>query len=132
MYIVCGLTVCRNTELTPYTRFDNSMGLRHLEIDIWWWPADNAITVCHSPVPLWPVGQINRKAEEAGLDLQWDPKDMCCVNNRRAFADVLQDIKDWMDKHDDEFVVLYIDTKPPLQPSHVDMAQNDIAQVFGV
>lgn len=107
------------------------MGLRHLEVDIWWWPADNAITVCHSPVPLWPVGSINRKAEEAGLDLQWDPKDMCCINNRRAFTDVLQEIKDWLDAHEGEFLVLYIDTKPPLQPNHVSMAQDDIIKVFG-
>jgi hypothetical protein len=122
-----GEGVCQHVSLLDQL----NMGLRHLEVDIWWWPSENDVVSCHSPIPLWPVGDINRRAEEAGLDLEWDPLNMCCIHNRRAFADVLQEVKGWLDANPSEFMVLYIDLKARLTSEHVVYANGHIEEVFG-
>jgi hypothetical protein len=61
-----GEGVCQFLSLTDQLR----MGIRHLEIDIWWGPIADEIQVCHSPVPLYPVGNITRTAEDLGINLE--------------------------------------------------------------
>lgn len=120
------------------------MGIRHLEVDIWWGPKQDSagavhdgegdLVVCHSPVPLYPVGEVQRQADAAGLDLQFDPKNMSCIGTKRLFTDVLSEIRDWMllEENMDEFVMLYIDTKifRP-QQQYIDQGNKDILSVFG-
>jgi len=90
--------------------------------------------VCHSPVPLYPVGAVNRAAEDAGLDLQWDPKNMSCIGTKRLFTDVLKEIKGWMMQEEnlEEIVMIYIDTKIFLPNSEqITKGTQDIWDVFG-
>jgi hypothetical protein len=125
-----GEGVCQYLSLTDQLR----MGVRHLEIDIWWGtPLSKEIIVCHSPVPLYPVGNVTRMAEEAGLNLEWDPKNMSCLGTRRHFSDVLNEVKTWMmlPENLDQMVVLYLDTKFFISPEHVTSANNEILSIFG-
>lgn len=110
-----------------------NMGVRHLEIDIWWDPLKHDIVVCHSPVPLYPVGNISRAAEAANLTLEWDPKKMSCLGTKRSFSDVLKEIRDWMvaPANKQELVMVYFDTKFRLSPSQVTQADNEINAIFG-
>lgn len=124
-----GEGVCQFLTLTDQLR----MGVRHLEVDIWWDRLVDNPVVCHSPVPLFPVGEVTREAEAAGLDLVWDPKNMSCLGTKRAFTDVLTEVKDWMmlDENKEQIVMLFIDTKFYLSNSSVTKANNDILSVFG-
>lgn len=124
-----GEGVCQYLSLTDQLR----MGVRHIEIDQWWGPLEKSIIVCHSPIPLYPVGKINRAAEDQGLDLEWEPKNMSCIGTKRVFADVLTEIKDWMMLEDnlEEIVVLYFDTKINMLPEHITSGNDDILRVFG-
>lgn len=101
-----GVGVCQYMSLIDQM----NLGIRHVEVDVWWGPKQNDtvsmfvsfthagdicfqegdMVVCHSPVPLYPVGAVNRAAEEAGLNLEWDPKNMSCIGTKRLFRDVLQ------------------------------------------
>lgn len=135
-----GTGVCQHLSLVDQL----NMGIRHLEIDIWWGPkqdpagevhdGEGDLVVCHSPVPLYPVGQVQRDADAAGLSLEFDPKNMSCIGTKRLFVTVLTEIKDWMMLEDnkDEFVMLYIDTKifKP-QQQYIDQGNRDILSVFG-
>lgn len=97
-----GTGVCQHLSIVDQL----NMGIRHVEVDIWWGPKQDPegnvhdgsgdLVVCHSPVPLYPVGEINREAEAAGLDLVWDPKNMSCIGTKRMFVEVLTEIRDWM------------------------------------
>ena len=91
-----GTGVCQHLSMVDQMQ----MGIRHVEVDIWWGPKqddkDGDLVVCHSPVPLYPVGKINRVAEEANLTLIWDPKNMSCIGTKRTFVDVLTEIKTWL------------------------------------
>jgi len=124
-----GEGVCQYLSLTDQMR----MGVRHLEIDLWWDRLVDDLVVCHSPVPLYPVGKINRQAEAAGLDLEWDPKNMSCLGTKRGFTDVLTEVRDWMTKEEnlEEIVVLYFDTKFFISPPNVAKANAEILNVFG-
>ncbi|KAJ1417561.1 hypothetical protein B484DRAFT_400793 [Ochromonadaceae sp. CCMP2298] len=120
---------CQYLSLTDQLR----MGVRHLEIDLWWDRLVDAPVVCHSPVPLFPVGEVSRQAEAANLTLEWDPKNMSCLGTKRGFVEVLTEIRDWMvlEENLQEIVVLYFDTKFYLSPLSVTKANNDILGVFG-
>lgn len=107
-----GTGTCQHITLIDQLR----MGVRHLEIDVWWSPRadggeDGDLIVCHSPVPLYPVGSINRAAAAANLTLDWDPKKMSCLGTQRGFVEVLQEIKDWMmlpENRDGECTYVYV------------------------
>eukprot|EP01032_Pedospumella_encystans_P027447 gene27447-31023_t len=124
-----GEGVCQYLTLTDQLR----MGVRHLEIDIWWDRLVDDLVVCHSPVPLFPVGEVTRQAEAAGLDLQWDPKNMSCLGTKRMFPDVLTEVKDWMmlEENKEQVVGLFFDTKFFMSNMSVTKANNDIRKVFG-
>lgn len=124
-----GEGVCQYLTLTDQLR----MGVRHLEIDLWWDPLLDDVVVCHSPVPLFPVREVTRQAEAAGLDLVWDPKNMSCLGTKRMFTDVLTEVKDWMmlDENKEQIVMLFFDTKFYLSNSSVTKANNEILGVFG-
>lgn len=124
-----GEGVCQYLTLTDQLR----MGVRHLEIDIWWDRLVDDLVVCHSPIPLFPVGEVTRQAEAAGLDLQWDPKNMSCLGTKRMFPDVLTEVKDWMmlEENKEQVVGLFFDTKFFMSNASVTKANNDIRKVFG-
>jgi hypothetical protein len=124
-----GEGVCQYLTLTDQLR----MGVRHVEIDIWWDRLVDDVVVCHSPVPLFPVRKVTEEAEAAGLDLVWDPKNMSCLGTKRMFKDVLSEVRDWMvqEENKDEIVMLFFDTKFYLSNSSVTKANNDIRSVFG-
>lgn len=91
-----GVGVCQYLSLIDQL----NMGVRHIEVDIWWGPKQDDyngdMVVCHSPVPLYPLGKVNRAAEAANLTLEYDPKKMSCIGTKRMFVDVLTEIRDWM------------------------------------
>jgi hypothetical protein len=124
-----GEGVCQYLTLTDQLR----MGVRHLEIDIWWDRLVDGLVVCHSPVPLFPVREVTREAEAANLTLVWDPKNMSCLGTKRMFSDVLTEIKDWMvlEENLDEMVMLFFDTKFYMSNSSVTKANDVILDVFG-
>eukprot|EP01116_Phalansterium_solitarium_P013328 TRINITY_DN306_c0_g1_i2.p1 TRINITY_DN306_c0_g1~~TRINITY_DN306_c0_g1_i2.p1 ORF type:complete len:446 (+),score=145.15 TRINITY_DN306_c0_g1_i2:527-1864(+) len=110
------------------------IGLRHIEIDIWWGEyvghkAD--VVVCHSPVPLYPVWDIEEAARRKNVSLGWDVLKLSCIKTFRYFPEILQEVKDWMDQNPDELVMLYLDTKWPPTPSQAAKAGSDILSVFG-
>lgn len=123
-----GEGVCQYLTLTDQLR----MGVRHLEIDIWWDRLVDNLVVCHSPIPLFPVGEVTREAEAAGLDLVWDPKNMSCLGTKLMFSDVLTEVRDWMMEEDnkDEIITLFFDTKFYMSNSSVTKANNEIHSVF--
>lgn len=124
-----GEGLCQYLSLTDQLR----MGVRHLEIDIWWDPLLKDVVVCHSPVPLYPVGNISRTAEAKNISLEWNPLKMSCVGTKRHFSDVLSEVRDWMilPENSQEFVILYFDTKFYLSPEQVTQANKEIRNVFG-
>jgi hypothetical protein len=91
-----GVGVCQHLSLVDQL----NMGVRHIEVDVWWGPKQDEkngdMVVCHSPVPLYPLGKVNRAAEAAGLTLEYDMRNMSCIGTKRMFTDVLTEIKDWM------------------------------------
>lgn len=95
-----GVGVCQYLSLIDQL----NMGIRHIEVDVWWGPKQDDkngdMVVCHSPVPLYPLGKVNRAAEAAGLHLEYDMKNMSCIGTKRMFVDVLTEIKDWMMKEE--------------------------------
>jgi len=125
-----GEGVCQYLSLTDQLR----MGVRHVEIDIWWGtPLSKEIIVCHSPIPLFNVKNVTKQAEANGLNLIWDPKEMSCLGTRRSFGDVLNEIKDWLilPENLNEIIVIYLDTKFYISPEHVTNANNEIISIFG-
>jgi hypothetical protein len=124
-----GEGVCQYLSLTDQLR----MGIRHLEIDIWWGPHEKEVQVCHSPVPLYPVGNITRTAEDQGIPLEWDPKKMSCLGTKRSLTEVLTEIKDWMTlaENSQEIIMIYYDTKFHLSSEQVDQANNLMDSIFG-
>mmetsp|Transcript_3873 Transcript_3873/g.5328 ORF Transcript_3873/g.5328 Transcript_3873/m.5328 type:complete len:453 (+) Transcript_3873:62-1420(+) len=124
-----GEGVCQYLSMTDQLR----IGIRHLEIDIWWGPVNREIEVCHSPVPLYPVGNISRTASAAGLDLEWQPLNMSCVGTKRTFEEVLREVKQWLvlPENSQEVVVLFLDTKFRLTPEQVTQGNEVIRKVFG-
>ena len=124
-----GEGVCQYMSLTDQLR----IGVRHVEVDIWWGPLENDIVVCHSPIPLYPIGEVNRQAEAANLTLEWEPAKMSCAGTKRMFQDVLKEIRDWMllEENLNEILVLYFDTKFYLSPEAVTQSNNEIIDVFG-
>lgn len=124
-----GEGVCQYLPL--YDQF--RIGARHIEIDIWWGPINNEVEVCHSPIPLIPFNNITRAAEDAGLDLEWDWKNMSCIGTKRRFEDVLLEVKSFLMEPDNlnDIMVLYLDTKFQLRPEQVTAANNMILNVFG-
>ena len=82
----------------------HSVWQRHIEVDVYFGPLQDKgrgdMVVCHSPVPLYPVGQVERAAAAAGLDLVWDPKNMSCIGTKLEFVDVLGEIQQWMMRAD--------------------------------
>lgn len=124
-----GEGVCQYLSGTDQLR----MGVRHLEVDIWWGPAEQQVVVCHSPIPLYPVGSVNRAAADANLTLEWEPAKMSCAGTKRLLADVLGEIRDWMllQENSDEIVVVYFDTKFYLSPEQVTQTNELIRDTFG-
>ncbi len=124
-----GEGVCQYLSLTDQLR----MGVRHLEVDIWWGPLEKEVQVCHSPVPLYPVGNITRTAEEKGIDLQWDPKYLSCLGTKRSLTEVLTEVKDWMSlpENSQEIIMIYYDTKFYLSPEQVEQANTIMKNIFG-
>lgn len=122
--------VCQYLSITDQLR----IGIRHIEIDIWWDALVDGIVVCHTPV-VSPskVMKVNNAAEAANLTLIWDPKNTSCRGTKRDFTDVLTEINDWLilDENIEEVVLLFIDTKFYLSPNHVTKANNQIRDVFG-
>ncbi|RYG63084.1 hypothetical protein EON64_16655, partial [archaeon] len=124
-----GEGLCQYLSVTDQLR----MGVRHVEIDVWWGPVEKDIVVCHSPIPLYPVGNVSRTAEALGLDLEWHPAKMSCMGTKRMFRDVLGEVQAWLAApgNEQEVLVLYIDTKFYLSPEQVTLANNEILSVFG-
>jgi len=124
-----GEGVCQYLSLTDQL----NMGIRHLEIDMWWDPLEQDVVICHSPIPLYPVGNITRTAADRNISLDWDPKKMSCLGTKRSFTDVLKEVQIWMMQPTNlqEFVILYFDTKFYLSPKQVTQANNEIRAVFG-
>jgi hypothetical protein len=110
-----------------------NMGVRHVEVDIWWDPLKHDIVVCHSPIPLYPVNNVTRTAEAMNITLEWDPKKMSCLGTKRGFTEVLTEIRDWMVQpaNNEEIVMVYFDTKFRLKPEQVTQANKEIQNVFG-
>ena len=109
------------------------MGARHIEIDIWWGPINKEVEVCHSPIPLIPFNNITRAAEKAGLNLEWDWKNMSCIGTKRPFTEVMTEVRDFLTLpgNENEIMVLYLDTKFQLNPDQVTQANKAIVDVFG-
>jgi len=72
--------------------------------------------------------QVNRLAALAGLDLDWDPAKLSCLETSRPFTKTLLEVLGWLlDDNDDssregEIVVLFMDTK--YLPGHATDAVN--------
>jgi hypothetical protein len=124
-----GEGLCQYLSLTDQLR----IGIRHLEIDIWWAPVEKDVIVCHSPIPLFPVGNVSRTAEARNISLEWKPDKMSCIGTKRRFLAVLKEVRDWMMKPENlnEIVGLYIDTKFYLSPDQVTQANSQIETMFG-
>ena len=78
-------------------------------------PKIDEIFVCHSPVPLDPsvIFKIESAAKKQGVDLgDWKPDKLSCLGTRVPFKTMLEEVKDWLLANPDEFVILYLDTKP--------------------
>ena len=122
--------VCQYLSLTDQLR----MGIRHLEIDIWWGPADQEIQVCHSLTPNEDlVNEINSLSTAKGIDLMWDPKNTSCLGTRRPLSDVFNEIKTWMllPENVNEFLILYYDTKWYLTNKQVEATNELMKSIFG-
>lgn len=97
-----------------------NMGLRHLEIDITAGyfqlpPRPNDFFVCHSPVPLSPqqVAAVEVAAKVEGVDLgKWSAARLSCLETRVPLRTAFLEVKTWLDEHPEEFVGLFLDTKP--------------------
>lgn len=124
-----GEGLCQFLSLTDQMR----MGVRHLEVDIWWGPVEKDIVVCHSPVPLYPVFNVTRAAAAANISLSWVPDKMSCVGTKRQFVEVLEEVRDFMvlPENAQDLFVLYLDTKFYLSPDQVSQANKEISAVFG-
>lgn len=124
-----GEGVCQHLSLTDQMR----MGVRHVEVDIWWGPVEKDVVVCHSPIPLYPVGNVSRTAEAANISLEWNPAKMSCMGTKRQFAEVLKEIRDFMElpENAQDIFVIYYDTKFYLSPEQVTQANNEMLEIFG-
>lgn len=125
-----GEGVCQYLSLTDQLR----IGLRHIEIDIWWGGYighTDDIIVCHSPIPGYPVWEVEEAAKKRNLTLNWDVRKLSCLDQYRNFSDILQEVKTWMDANPDQFVVLYLDTKFPPTPHQAARGNQDMLNVFG-
>lgn len=124
-----GEGVCQYLSLTDQM----NLGVRHIEIDIWWGPKDKEIAVCHSPIPLFPVGNISRTAEERNISLTFDPKKFSCLGTKRSLTDVLTEVYSWMmlPQNLNEIIMVYFDTKFYLSPDQVTESNNLILSIFG-
>lgn len=97
-----------------------NLGLRHLEIDITAAyfelpPKLDDVYVCHSPVPLDPaiLARVEAAALEQHVKLgKWEPSKLSCLGTRVPLKTMLLEVHTWLDAHPNEFVVLYLDTKP--------------------
>jgi hypothetical protein len=125
-----GEGVCQYLSILDQLR----IGVRHIEVDIWWDALVKETVVCHTPVPVPPiVKRINDHAKAANLTLEWDPKKMSCMGTKRLFPDVLKEIASWMNEPENanEFVIIYYDTKFYLTPDHVAQANSEMNEIFG-
>ena len=122
--------VCQYLSLTDQL----NMGIRHLEIDVWWGIREQDILVCHSSTPNQDtVENITATAKARGIPLEWDPRNLSCLGTRRYLTDVLTEIKDWMmlPENLEEIVMIYYDTKFYFTPEQVTKAHGIMASVFG-
>jgi hypothetical protein len=124
-----GEGVCQYLSLTDQLR----IGIRHLEIDLWWGPVEKDVVVCHSPIPLFPFENVSRAAEAKNISLEWQPSKMSCIGQKRQFTEVLKEVNDWMTlpENSQELVFLYFDTKFYLSPDQITQANNEIKAVYG-
>ena len=98
-----------------------NMGIRHIEIDINWGPyidplnVSSHIVICHTPVvdPIIPA-TIESWADERNITLNYDPLHLACQKQHIPLEDSLNDIKQWLDANPNEFVIIYYDTKWPI------------------
>ena len=134
-----GEGVCQTFSVLDQLR----LGLRHIEIDI------NSgyfkglshreeIYVCHSPGPLDPglVAQVDLAAKKQHIaGFNWAPKNLSCMGTNVPFAEMLSDVKGWLDApgNEDEVVVLYLDVKPGcvVLPAQTSAAFAVMRGVFG-
>eukprot|EP00002_Diphylleia_rotans_P006767 TRINITY_DN16152_c0_g1_i1.p1 TRINITY_DN16152_c0_g1~~TRINITY_DN16152_c0_g1_i1.p1 ORF type:complete len:470 (-),score=87.47 TRINITY_DN16152_c0_g1_i1:142-1551(-) len=93
-----------------------NMGIRHLEIDIWWVPGRNYISLCHDPGadPRF-TSAVNTASDSLGRPRpNWDPENLGCYGqNTDRLETGLNEIRDWLAKpgNSKEFVFIYFDTK---------------------
>jgi hypothetical protein len=97
------------------------MGLRHIELDVWWTPVtrndttattaahnnDNGgiseegdVLVCHSPVPLWPrrtIRAVEDAAAARGLELGWEKAKLSCLGTSRTLREALLEVRSWLE-----------------------------------
>ena len=99
-------------------------------------PKIDEIFVCHSPVPLDPsiISKIESAAKKQGVDLgDWKPDKLSCLGTRVPFKTMLEEIKDWLLANPEEFVILFLDTKPltVVTKGQSDAASKVMRDVFG-
>ena len=99
-------------------------------------PKINEIFVCHSPVPLDPsvILRIEKAAKRKGVNLgNWKPNRLSCLGTRVPFQTMLEEIKAWLIANPDEFVILYLDTKPltVVTKGQANAASKVMRDVFG-
>ena len=75
---------------------------------------------------------LHRAAQSIDLG-DFDAKKLCCIGTHVKLTTMLGEVKAWLDAHPDEFVILYLDTKPlTLQTeSQANAVSSDIRAVFG-
>lgn len=110
------------------------MGLRHIEVDIWWGgylELGERIVVCHSPVPLIQTWQIEEAAAKRNISLDWDPLKLSCLKTNRNFTEVMLEFRDFLlaPGNENEIVFIYLDTKFNPTP---DQAANGNAAMLNV
>lgn len=125
-----GEGVCQYLSITDQLR----MGLRHIEIDIWWGTyveKGHDIVVCHSPIPGYPFWEVEKAAAEKNISLGWDVRNLSCLGTWHNFTDILMEVRDFVDSTPDEIVMLYLDTKFPPFPEQATKGNKDMLDVFG-
>merc|ERR1719453_999485 len=77
---------------------------------------------------------IERAAHQQGVKLgHWEPSKLSCLGTRYPLRERLEEVRVWLEKNPEEFVILYLDTKPFTLSSkeQADAMSALIREVFG-
>jgi hypothetical protein len=118
-----------------------NMGLRHLEVDITAGyfrlpPRLDTFFVCHSPVPLDPatILRVEAAARRENVSLgEWKADKLSCLGTTVPLQTMLLEVRAWLHANPNDFIVLYLDTKPltMVSRSQSDAMSKLLRSVFG-